>query len=424
MRKIFIVLFILTIFSGSLFAQDIKFNAQVRYRAEFDKNGGSFNSANFQNAVAGNNFELFRTRLGMIMDSGNGITGYIQFQDSRNFGEEYSTLTDATANSFDLHQGFIHIENIFDSNFYLKLGRMELILGNERLVGAVGWSNTGRAFDGALLCYHGEDYNFKFFQTKIRENTPSEDFDPDEYFTGAWYSYTHNEIRKINLFSFMNFDNGRVVGGVDDNERQLMRFTTGFDYTANHDRFDYEVEAAYQMGKEYKIVVDSRQDVAAYMFAAKAHYKFDHEKNPYIGLGVDYLSGDDNSTDSDLNTFNTLYATNHKYYGYMDYFTNIPSSTFGYGLRDIFVTGGLTLNENAKIKAGWHYFNFASEDYNGNSYLGNELDITYMHNYRDTIGMQFGGSFFLPGDVPKMVDNNDKAGWWYYAMLTYNFNQN
>ena len=40
-------------------------------------------------------------------------------------------------------------------------------------------------------------------------------------------------------------------------------------------------------------------------------------------------------TDKKYNVFNTLYATNHKYYGFMDYFIDIPRHTYGLGLIDI-----------------------------------------------------------------------------------------
>ncbi len=423
MRKSILAFFILLVFCSSLFAQEIKFNAQVRYRAEYDKNGGSFSTANFQNAVAGNNFELLRTRFGVMLDSGNDITGYIQLQDARKFGEEYSTM-EAVADRFDLHQGYIHIKNLFDKEFNLKLGRMEIILGNQRLVGAVGWSNTGRSFDGAMLCYHGETYNMKFFHTKVNENTPNTDYDPDEYFSGLFYSLKQSEIRKINLFGFLNFNNNRVPSGVNEDDRQLIRFTTGFDYTANRDMFDYEVEAAFQLGKEYEVALDRRLDVSAFMFGARGHYKFDHEKKPFIGLGFDYLSGDDDPIDDKMKSFNTLYATNHKFYGYMDYFTSFPNSVFGFGLSDFFVTGGLTFSENASLRADWHYFNHAEKDFYDNQYLGNEFDLTYMYNFRETVDVQLGGSFFLPGDVPKRIDKNDEPGWWTYLMVAYNFKQN
>ncbi|MCP4725537.1 MAG: alginate export family protein [bacterium] len=420
MRKGILVLFILTIFCGSLFAQEVKFDAQIRYRSEFDKNGGSFNNANFQNAKAGNNFELLRTRFGAYMDSGNDITAYIQIQDARKFGEEYFT-TEGKADMFDLHQGYIYIKNMFDKELNLSIGRMELGLGNQRLVGTVGWINTGRSFDGALVSKHTDKYEMKFFHTKVNEAAPVEDFDPDEYFSGLFYTYKQSEIRNINLFGFLNFNNNRIP---DEDKRYLTRITAGFDYTANHDNFDYEVEGAYQLGKEYVSAVVKQLDVGAYMFAAKGHYKFDHEKKPYIGIGFDYLSGDDDPIDDDLKSFNTLYATNHKYYGYMDYFTSITAATFGNGLSDIFLTGGLTFSDNASLKADWHYFNYAVKDAYEDKNLGMEFDLTYKYYYRETVNFQLGGSVFLPGDVPKRIEKNDKPGFWTYVMMTYNFKQN
>lgn len=57
-----------------------------------------------------------------------------------------------------------------------------------------------------------------------------------------------------------------------------------------------------------------------------------------LGLGGDYLSGNSDGTNigSKSNNFNTLYATNHKFYGYMDYFLNIPTDSKQRGLIDLY----------------------------------------------------------------------------------------
>jgi len=51
---------------------------------------------------------------------------------------------DGSADSFDLHQGFVTINNFFNFPVTLKLGRYEVIYGPQRLMGAVGWHNVGR----------------------------------------------------------------------------------------------------------------------------------------------------------------------------------------------------------------------------------------------------------------------------------------
>ena len=50
-----------------------------------------------------------------------------------------------------LHQAYFSVNKLFDLPLNLKLGRMELSYGPQRLIGAVGWHNVGRSFDGGIL---------------------------------------------------------------------------------------------------------------------------------------------------------------------------------------------------------------------------------------------------------------------------------
>jgi hypothetical protein len=56
------------------------------------------------------------------------------------------------------------------------------------------------------------------------------------------------------------------------------------------------------------------------MFVAQGGYTFaDIWGTPRIGLEYAYGSGDSNSTDGNHGTFDNLFPTNHKFYGYMDF---------------------------------------------------------------------------------------------------------
>jgi len=65
--------------------------------------------------------------------------------------------------------------------------------------------------------------------------------------------------------------------------------------------------------------------------------------SPVLSAGVDYLSGDDGEDETKYKVFNTLYATNHKFYGFMDYFLNLPVHTYGKGLMDMHGKLNLTM---------------------------------------------------------------------------------
>src|SRR5688572_23702607 len=51
----------------------------------------------------------------------------------------------------ELHQAYFTIGNHKKFPLSAKIGRQEMIYGDERLIGAVGWNNIGRTFDAAKM---------------------------------------------------------------------------------------------------------------------------------------------------------------------------------------------------------------------------------------------------------------------------------
>ena len=162
-------LLILILSSSSLFAQEMKINAQFRYRGKFSKNKSAFNATTFGNHLAGDSFGLLRGRVGLTFTGTDNVSAFFQLQDAKRLGEETSTLFDADADQFDLHQGYLTVSRFFSDDLSLKLGRMEMALGNQRFIGAVGWSNTGRSFDGAFLERKNNPLSFTLFGVSIHE---------------------------------------------------------------------------------------------------------------------------------------------------------------------------------------------------------------------------------------------------------------
>lgn len=409
---------------GAATAQELKITAQMRFRGEFEKNRAAFNNATFGNRLSANEFNLLRSRLGFLFTGTNDVSAFFQFQDSRRFGEETNTLSDGDADQLDLHQGYIKIDNFIFDDLSLKIGRMEIAIANERIVGPVGWDNIGRSFDGGMLEMSSDVFSYSLFATRVKEDKPFINFDPDEDFFGFFGTYKNITNGSFTGFALLNWNSDRLLAGPDVNKNKLVRLTVGFDAVKSGNRFDQEYEAAFQAGKRSAGHESARDDIRAYMIGVRLKYKFDYSRKPFLGAGFDLLSGDDNGTDDKYNTFDTMYATNHKFYGFMDYFLNIPSATSKRGLTDFIITGGLDVADRANVKGDFHYFRSAKENPIGNSYLGSELDITLRYNYRTDLGIQAGLSLFFPGDIPKQISNNDNIGIWYYYMLTYNFREN
>ena len=217
----------------------------------------------------------------------------------------------------------------------------------------------------------------------------------DNNFAGVWVNLTNNSGMFGPQFYFL-WD--KVFGS-----KQYNNLTFGSQIDVNSGEiFSGTGEFAYQTGNA------GTADIKAMMYALNV---FAQLENTQISGGVDYLSGQDNS--SDVTLFNTLYATNHKFYGFMDFFLNLPVHTSGGGLTDFNAKIVLPANENLKLIGAFHLLN-SSEKVAGKTSFGKEFDIVAIYNYGDGLQFQVGGGMFLPGEIFKTapkIGGDDPAYW-------------
>ncbi len=401
MKKIvFIVLTVTFVLNVDLPAQEKwKLSGQIRQRFEMD-------DKNFDSETNSNNFNLLRSRLGITFAPEEDVTAFFQVQDSRTFGEETSTLGDGSADNIDLHQGYINIKNLFDLPVDLKAGRMEVNFGPQRLVGAVGWHNIGRSFDGVIFNLRGKDYSVDFFNFDEVEQLEVGNTG-DQNVLGAYGDFKLANSHKTQAF---------LIWQKRNPTESLSRYTLGFYANGKFGDLRHETEFAYQGGKLTS--GGTELDVRALMAALNLGYT---SGNMTITLGADYLSGDDDPGDDKFKVFDTMYATNHKYYGHMDYFLNIPGHTFGLGLLDMHAKLSATPWPKTGIKAAFHVFN-ANQDYSlsdGSTAkdFGSEVDVTIDHKYRANVSFVGGVSFFFPGEIFKDTRGNDTSSWFYIMSI-------
>lgn len=393
-----LVISILFLSSLQVTAQDkIKVNGQIRPRLQVD-------NKDFNSSTDVNSFTELRSRLGVNFSVSKDLSGFVQIQDSRRFGSEPSTLSDTK--NLDLHQAYFNIRKIFKLPFDVKIGRMELSYGSQRLIGAVGWHNVGRSFDGSVLKLVTKTVDIDFIGARTNESGLTSDT-LDSFLFSAYGNLKVLKGYKIEPF---------IIGEtrVHDN---FDRFTVGLFMGDGYKvGFSNELDAAYQFGTQMKDV-----KIAAYMAAYNLKFTFDTEAKPIIGAGAAYLSGDDGEDATKYKVFNTLYATNHKFYGYMDYFLNIPDNTYGKGLIDIHGKASIIPFSKFTLALAYHLFN-SSENFtlnNGNTStnFGSEIDITLAYGYNEFVKFVGGFSYFSPGDIFKEKRGEDSSTWTYLMAI-------
>jgi len=238
--------------------------------------------------------------------------------------------------------------------------------------------------------------------------------------------------------------------------------TVGFRQAGTLAGFDYRGEFYYQFGAAdgaaaQQTIKAGSWDRSAFMIGARIGKKF----GPLSAtLWYDYLSGtDEKDIDSNkVGSFDTVFDTGHKFYGLMDRFLTIGTTSRtaggsvqsdnvkGLGLQDYALKLGYTVNSQWTAKVDAHSFYTAEDSYtaadtvgatgavattlaNGKSndnknHLGEEVDLTVIHKYSASTNIVFGYSHFfaaslgneLLGNLSATSTVNDDADWAYIMM--------
>jgi hypothetical protein len=343
------------------------------------------------------------------------------------------------ADAIDLHQAYFTIGNHKEFPVSLKAGRQELIYGEERLIGAFGWNNIGRSFDTVKLRWQNEFFGADFFTgfPVIPENAEFDVSNTHDLFSGMYATSTRIPKTILDVY-FLARNSSREAINTEPSP-QFPQPTARDIYTVGGrlkskpgelGNWDYTLEGAYQFGDFAPSFSAARLTQDAFMFVAQGGYTFaDWWATPRLGVEYAYSSGDDNPNDGTHGTFDNLFPTNHKFYGYMDFislqniqdvrgilqlkptprssvaieghgfwlantsdfFYNVggaPRTTGGYGIHptyssflgtEIDVIAGYALTRFAQLEAG--YGHFFTGDYVNQSLagVGGSKDANYFY---------------------------------------------
>ncbi len=368
----------------------VKFGGQVRPRMEG------------RDPVAGERdvFTSMRVRGALDASLENQVRVFVQFQDVRLFGEETNTLGDYSGDNLDLHQGFLELGSVPHFGGVFRVGRQEMALGEQRLVGAVNWTQQGRSFDGARYTTPSlGSLTIDLFGMKLREETAStQEFDSE--FWGAWGNIDLGERGSLEVFGLLTTDS-RDEGTEERTLGALWRGTAG--------PVQLRAEGSLQGGTR------GDEDVSAFMVGLRAGINLSDVGT--VTLWYDHLSGDEDPDDGESGVFNTLFATNHAFYGFADYFLNIPVHTGGLGLRDTALKFAFFPWEQTRLTVDLHIFQTAQDGSLSTQSLGNEFDVTLSRPISQGLSLGAGYAYFQAKDGMEELGRLEEDAQWFYLML-------
>lgn len=430
-----------------------------------------------------------RTRVNVNAKVSDEISAFIQLQNVRTWGSNSSANTTTTDTAFsdgttnngtttDTHQAYLQVNKVFGTPLSVRLGRQELSYGNERLVGALNWSQIGRSFDAAKVMYKSSDIDVDVWASKLNERTTQTDIvsetaarkgsDNDMDFYGIWATYKGIKDNTIDLYALVLRDGGAgvfantatpnvnagaaLINGINygdpdgdgtvagaNKEGAALLYTLGARLKGAVGSFDYEAELDYQTGDTF-----NGTDVDAMAYAVTLGYTLPVDMSPRISVEYVNADGDDNSTDGDVETFNQLFPTGHKHLGYADLvgYQNVEAWRLGASIKPtkaLFVSvdyWNFQLNED---KDAWYRANgsrviapvTAGSTNVTDDEIGNEIDVIAKYKYADNLSLEAGYSLFQPGDLVQTATRGAGAGTksfaddddqtWVYGMVTLTF---
>jgi hypothetical protein len=238
------------------------------------------------------------------------------------------------ADAIDLNQAYITLGNQKEFPLSLKVGRQELIYGEERLVGASAWNNIGRVFDAAKVRWETPWFGADFFASRvvIPEDGRFNVNNDYEWFSGVYATINHVPKNLMEVYFLSRNASTKAIAAEPSPQAPQPSardiYTVGGRVKSRPGEFgnwDYTVEGAYQFGnfKDLRKGINSpRLDQDAFMFVAQGGYTFkDAWATPRLGAEYAFGSGDNDPNDNKHGTFDNLFPTNHKFYGFMDFFS-------------------------------------------------------------------------------------------------------
>lgn len=352
-----------------------------------------------------------RTRLGLQYE-GDGYTFRLSAQDVRVWGEAAQLQDNPNVN---VHEAWARLKAA--GNLHLKLGRQELIYDDQRLLGAVNWTQQARSHDALVLQYRDPQSELKLHAggawNQQGENLLGNTYAIASYKTLA-YLWAHKRFGDLAVSGLWLSDGFQAEVG-----RTNFRYTWGAHLSWNPGRWQFSGSAYHQGGDDR-----TRRDISAYLLAARGAYRWETLQ---LSAGYDYLSGGNRrDANPSRHAFHTLYATNHKFYGSQDYFLNISADTRGGGLQDAWLGARLRLGSHTSAGLTWHYFALAGKIAGpGNPtdaldpYLGSELDASLSHTVSEEISLRLGYSVLFNGHSLDRLQgrNADSGQHWAWVML-------
>ena len=291
-----------------------------------------------------------------------------------------------------------------ENGLFVQVGRQALSYDDERIIGLNDWAMASNSHDALRGGYEGEVHKLHLVAT-YNQDGDVEETGSSYYTSGAmqcyktmlmgWYHLQPKNFPTSLSLLFMNVGMQAGTKGVDEHNEYQQLY-------GGYLKFEepwITLEGSYyrQGGKE-----EHGLPINAWMAAVKVLWK--PAKPLDISAGFDYLSGDEDfnvppvgaiglTQQKEVNGFNPIWGSHHKFYGAMDFFyISTYYAGFTPGLQNLYATVEFHPFKHLDLSLGYHYLAMATKLKNMSQTLGHELEVEASFSISKEVSLSAGFS--------------------------------
>ena len=353
------------------------------------------------------------------------LAATIEIRDSRVFLDENDpTLTANQVNTLEPTQFFITYKPERASGLYevsaVKVGRMELDYGSRRLLAKTAYRNATNSYDGIVVEARVADWQVHgvYVLPVSRFPTDSESLDGNERAFDKSFSerkffgvYAASKDNNVKLQSYwLKEDDSEVLA---TKNRDL--YTLSVDYTQPFKNgLITNIEVVGQTGTSYQTASANdtdEKDVRAYMLFGYVGKQI--TDNTFLRAEVDYISGDNDTSDDTISDFDTLYGVRRFDFGPTDVYQAMPR-------RNLKAVGLRSVSELAKahnIMLGYKAMWYQKAPQDVDSFIGHQVEARWRYQVRPELRLVLGGAYLKKGEGFARGDYSDNSAFLFTGAL-------
>jgi hypothetical protein len=394
----------------------------LQVRGEFRGRLEGFSNAGFR-SESNDKYMLDRFRIEATASPSKSMKFLVQLQDARAFDKDAGGQAVPFRDELDLRLAYGEFGN---AQVRLRVGRQELVFGDQRLLGHLNWTNTARSFDGVRATIKRQTFQFDVLATSVVALSP-DTFDTSGNGNALYgfYGSSNAWISKAVVEPFVLWRQSTGLTAETGGTGSLHQATVGVRVVGRLlDGFDYGTELAAQRGS---VAADDVRAWAGHWVIGKTFVTA--SGRPRLFGEYNHASGDADPADGRRGTFDQLYPTGHDKYGLADQV----------GWRNVeHIRGGVEFKPKAQwqVTSSHHTWWLASARdalYNAGGAVvarstagtagrrvGQEIDAQVAYTYSTQLQINGGYAYLMPGEFLKTVTPG-QAYSYSYLMITYVF---